>query len=134
MQLWTYDSSNKKLANKVLNITIMNKMFTLPNEEGNGNIESSGKVLSLKQRKDCSYGFVVKLQDRGERFKNCEASGDSEMWFRSKNDDEDFFTLQNLATGKYLAVDETTKKLIIAGNPLNTHKARKHLRLICILS
>ena len=103
------------MANKVLNIRIMNKMFTLPNEEGNGNIKSSGKVLSLRQRKNCSYGFVVKLQERGKRFKNCNASSDSEMWFRSKNDDEDFFTLQNLATGKYLAVEEAEKRLTVAG-------------------
>ena len=111
----------------------MNKMFTLPNEEGNGNIESSGKVLSLRQRKDCRYGNVVKLQDRGERFRNCDASNDSEMWFRSKNDDEGFFTLQNLATGKYLAVHEPTKKLIVAGNLLYTLISRKPFRLICIL-
>ena len=133
MQLWTYDSSNKKLANKVLNVRILKTTFSLPNEESNGNIESSGKVLSLRQRKDCGYGNVVKLQERGERFRNCDASSDSEMWFRSKSDDEGFFTLQNLATGKYLAVDETTKKLIVAGNPSYTHTARKHFWLICIL-
>ena len=93
----------------------MNKAWSIPIEEGNGNIENSGKVLTLQQRKDCNYGVRVKLQDRGTAFKSCSPLSDSEMWFRSKEDNQGYFTLQNLATGKYLTAEE--KKLTMSGIP-----------------
>ena len=103
-----------KLINNVLNLKSMDKAWLIPNEEENGNIESSGQVLAVKQRKDCSFGYIVKLQERGTRFKNCNFSSDSEKWFRSKKDERGFFTLQNLATGKYLTADEK-RKFIVTG-------------------
>ena len=107
-----------KLVNKVLDLKSMDMTWSLPNEEGNGNIESSGQVLGLRQKKDCSYGNVVKLQDRGEGFSGCNTTSDSEMWLRTKKDDLGFFLLQNLATGKYLtATTDKRKKLITTGMP-----------------
>ena len=88
----------------------VNLEFLLPKEEQNGNIESLGKVLSLKQKRDCSYGKLVKLQERGKSSrKGCNSTNDSEMWLRTKANDKGFFQLQNLATGNYLTAKKNNK-------------------------
>ena len=117
-QSWKYDTSNMMLINKNPKLQNNDSTWSLPNEEGNGNIESSGKVLALKQKKDCTYGDVVTLLTRGKNRKGCDYSSDSEMWLRSKPDNLGFFTLQNLATGKYLTANaQKRKKLILTGIP-----------------
>jgi len=88
----------------------MTLAFSLPKEEQNGNIESSNKVLSLKQKRDCSYGTLVKLQERGRSSReNCNSTNNSEMWLRAKADDKGFFQLQHLTTGKYLTARSNDK-------------------------
>ena len=88
--------------------------WSIPNEEGNGNIESEGKVLGLRQKRDCSFGNIAILQARGESRKGCNYTIESDTWFRSKQDALGFFTLQNIASGKYLsATKENKKKLIL---------------------
>ena len=105
-----------KLVNKVVELKIFDKSWSFPNEEKNGNIESSGKVLALRQKKDCSYGNVVKLQKRGKSFRGCNSTSNSETWLRTKTDDLGYFLLQNLATGKYLtAQTDDEKNLIVTG-------------------
>ena len=90
--------------------------WSIPNEEGNGNIESEGKVLGLRQKRDCSFGKFAILQPRGESRKGCNYTIESDTWFRSKQDASGFFTLQNIATKKYLtATNEKKKNLILTG-------------------
>ena len=102
------------LINKVPEYQNKKKTWSLPPEERAGNIESSGEVLGLKQRKDCSYGKGVRLQARGKSFRGCESSSDSEMWFRSKADDQGYFMLTNEKTGKLLTA-KNKKKFGTAG-------------------
>ena len=106
-----FDNSNMKLINKKWKE--MNMAYSLPNEEQNGNIESTDKVLSLKQKQDCSYGKRVKLQERGKSSRSgCNSTNESEMWLRTKADDEGFFLLKNLATGKYLTANNDDKFIV----------------------
>ena len=97
-------------------MTLKNKKFgvqqnqwAIPKEEGDAVIErirkgkQSGRVLGLKQRKNCEYGDDLQIQRRGKKGKNsCDDLSDSQIWTRSKNDNEKFFTLKNKATGKFL--------------------------------
>ena len=106
-----FDNSNMKLINKKWKE--MNMAYSLPNEEQNGNIESTDKVLSLKQKRDCSYGKIVKLQERGKSSRSgCNSTNESEMWLRTKADEEGFFLLKNLATGKYLTANNDDKFIV----------------------
>ena len=90
-----------------------NNTWSIPNEEGNGIIENSGKVLGLRQKRDCSYGNFVTLQARGTSKKGCNYNIESDTWFRSKQDDSGYFTLQNLANGMYLTTTAKKKKNLI---------------------
>ena len=114
-QSWRHNK-DKKLINKAIELQNKDDTWSIPNEEGNGNIESSGKVLALRQKRDCSYGDYAILQARGESRTGCNYSIESETWFRSKQDASGFFTLQNIATGKYLTATKKKKKnLILTG-------------------
>ena len=115
-QSWKLDSSCMKLVNKALKLKIFDKTWSFPNEESNGHIESSGEVLGLRQKKDCTYGNFVKLQKRGTKSVGCNATSGSELWLRTKADDLGYFLLQNLASGKYLtATTHKKKNLIVTG-------------------
>ena len=111
-QLWRYGKDNK-LINKVPELQNKEETWSIPNEEGNGNIENSGKVLGLRQKSDCSYGNFVTLQARGTSKKGCNYNIESDTWFRSKQDDSGYFTLQNLANGMYLTTTAKKKKNLI---------------------
>ena len=113
-QLWRYDSSSMNLINKVPKFQNKKKTWILPPEERVGSIESSGEVLGLRQRKDCNYGKVVKLQPRGESFKGCDPSSDSEMWLRGKPDEQGYFTLTNEKTGELLTA-KNKRKFVTGG-------------------
>ena len=96
-----------KLVNKdrkVKSKKLDDRQWILPPPETDGPIEeeSSGKLLSVRQKKSCAFGKVANLQDRGEIQFNCKHESDSQRWFRSKNDDQGYFTIKNIATGQLL--------------------------------
>ena len=108
-QLWKYSDSTMKLINKLPELTNDNKQWKIPLPGTDANIEdiSSGKVLGLRQKKDCSYGSIVQPQLKGEGgFKGCPAPSNSQKWLRS--DGKDWFTLKNLETGKLLGAKTKT--------------------------
>ena len=88
----------------------MNKEWKIPLQGTDSVIEdkSSGKVLGLKQRKDCTYGSRLKLQSPGEDgFKGCPPPTNSQKWLRSEN--KHWFTLKNVETGKLLGATKKEK-------------------------
>ena len=99
-------------ARKLQNKKADNRQWILPLPETDGNIESSGEVLGLAQKKDCSFGPKAKLQRRGiaspSKF-NCQPVIDSQRWFRSKSDSEGYFTLKNIKSGQLLTTETKTK-------------------------
>ena len=109
-QLWKYDNSTMKLISKVPGFTNENKQWKIPLPGRDASIEekSSGKVLGPRQRKDCTFGPKVVLQSQGkDGFKGCPPPINSQKWLRS--DDQEWFTLENLETGKLLGAKTKTQ-------------------------
>ena len=97
--------------------------WILPPTETEGTIkeESSSEILGLKTKKDCTFGKKVSLQNRGEIKFSCDPASDSQLWFRSKNDADGYFTLKNIKNGQLLtSIGETKFKVtgMIAANIL----------------
>ena len=109
--MWTYDKPNMKLISKVQEFQSIDKEWEIPLEGTEGFVKekNSGEVIGLKQRKDCSYGVKLQLQPRGKKKGNCQASSDSEKWFRSKNDAQGWFTLKNVENGLFLTPNNKKK-------------------------
>ena len=88
----------------------MKKEWKIPLPGTDSTIEdkSSGMVLGLRQRKDCTYGSKVQLQLPGQDgFKGCPPPTNSQKWLRDEN--QKWFTLKNLETGKLLGAKSKRK-------------------------
>ena len=112
-----------KLVNKdrkVKSKKLDDRQWILPPPETDGPIEeeSSGKLLSVRQKKSCAFGKVANLQDRGEIQFTCKPESDSQRWFRSKSDDMGYFTIKNIATGQLLTA-KTKTSFILTGMLIN---------------
>ena len=83
----------------------------MPPPETEGTIKEIGssQILGLRQKRSCSYGHKISLQDRGEVQFTCEPSTDSQIWFRSRSDADGYFTLKNIKKGQLLTATSKTK-------------------------
>ena len=117
-QLWTYNISGAlELRNKVDGL--QSGKWMIPLEEREGYIESLNnqqKVLGFKQKVDCSFGYKIKKEKRGEvkTRTGCEDANKSQKWIRSKSDEKGFFTIKNLGNGLLLS-SKGSKKLVASG-------------------
>ena len=99
------------LINKVPELQNTDQQWEIPSEGTDGVIKeiSSDEVLGLRQRRDCSYGDKVQPKTREEGFRSCQATIDAEKWLRSKSDEQGWFTLKNLESGKLLSAIKKKK-------------------------
>ncbi len=101
-----------KLINKAPELQNEDQQWEIPLDGTEGFVKekSTGKVLGLSQKRDCSYGALrVKLQTRGKSKGNCNVKSDAEKWLRSKSDDQGWFTLKNQENGRLLTAQTKTK-------------------------
>jgi len=97
-QLWKLNE-NKKLQNGLASTwEFGDKIWEIPSEGSEGYIKdiSSGMVLTIE-------GSMIKLENEG-------VSLDKQMWIKGASNSEDWFTLSNPSSGKFLTSIKTVIK------------------------
>ena len=100
--MWAYNDSDMTLSNKKFGV--QSYQWLIPLEEEDGIIEkiNSKRVLAFRRhKKNCTPGKISILRRR-KQTRSCGNTSDHEVWMRSKNNQEGFFTLKNKATGQLL--------------------------------
>ena len=94
------------------------KNWMIPLEGGEGYVESVAdqEVLGLRQKVDCTFGDRISVKKKGaiKTQPGCEDGNTSQKWLRSKDDEEGFFTIKNLANG-LLLTSKGKKKFTVTG-------------------
>jgi len=115
-QLWSFDSSTKKLSNKEHSSwLLMDKTWDIPTNGTEGYITDtfSGQVLTLKDGND-EYETEVQLQDKKSPINSFTNYTEDQKWYRKwwNTFDSDYFVLIGGQT-KRLLTAEGTEKLFI---------------------
>jgi len=121
-QLWSFDSSTKKLSNKEHSSwLLMDRTWDIPTNETEGYITDilSGQVLTLKDGND-EYGTEVQLQDKKSPITSFTNYTEDQKWYRKwwNTFDSDYFVLIGGQTQRLLTAEGTehggTEKLFIS--------------------
>ena len=78
-------------------------------EEAEGSLEAKNerkKVLSLRQKTDCTFGDKVSFEKRGKSRKGCKGPNKSQVWLRSQMDKNGWFTITNQGNGLLLSAKD----------------------------
>lgn len=130
--MWKYDNiaaknrqgsvrNVKRIVNKTITDEDHSKDWILPKEGEVGYIEKSfGEVLGLEY---VSYYKTNEGRNVILQSKRRDVPAKEQMWLRSTNDSNGWFTLRNLASGKFLTAvgsnsDPGQWKLTIQGNTI----------------
>jgi hypothetical protein len=135
-QLWSFDSSTKKLSNKDGSWLLMDKTWEIPTNGTAGYITDilSGQVLTLKDGND-EYETEVQLQDKKSPITSFTNYTEDQKWYRKwwNAFDSDYFVLIGGQSQRLLTAEGTEKLFISVSKEFKDDGGSdilKYLRLI----